>query len=78
MIFDRFINKFIEKHESELTEKWLLKQKIGDLFDFLSMKLSEEKKPIKFTIMYFDVKYTITCEPVEDFHEELKKYEGDS
>ena len=71
-IFDRFIRM---KNDGELSEKWLLNQKIEDLFDFMCMKLVENDRPVSMTIMYLDVKYTVTCEKVDDFHEELKKHD---
>lgn len=44
---------------------WLMKQPVGELTDYLAYKLKETGEPVAMTIMYLDVKYTITCEEVD-------------
>jgi hypothetical protein len=54
-------------------QEWLLNQKLDDLFDFLSYKTLEQKKPIKMVIQFLDMKYTITCEHTDELLKEMEK-----
>lgn len=69
------IDKLKNKTKGSPNEEWLMEQKVGDLFDYLAYKLMKEDKAVRLTIMYLDVKYTITCEGIDatEFAETLKE-----
>lgn len=49
--------------DDEDVAKWLMKQSLEEVTDYLAYKLTETEKPvITMTIMYLDVKFTISCE----------------
>jgi len=62
---------FIKKEDD--LETILSETKLGEIFDFMAMKLTENQKPVKITVCYLDMKYIITAELIDDFIEELKK-----
>ena len=70
-----FLDKFKSKPSffKKDMEEQIMDQKLGDICDWMADKLMENKKPVKMTICYLDVKYEISCERVEDFVEELRK-----
>ena len=70
----RNTENFSQEDKEDLQE-WLMKQTVGDLTDYLAYKLKETGKPVLMTIMYLDVKYTISCEEVDatDFVEAIKE-----
>ena len=62
--------KLFRSKKQDDIEDMLLGQTLQETFDFLHAKMDEKEMPVRLGIMYQDVLFKITCEPVTD---ELKK-----
>ena len=73
-VIDKLKRKTTGQNQEDM-ENWLMKQPVGDLIDYMAYKLHETEKPVQMTIIYLDVKFTITCEGIDatEFAEALKE-----
>ena len=70
------MNLFRKEKKSFDIEEQLLNTTLEEIFNMLHERMDEKDMPVKMGVMYQDVIFTISCDPVKDSETIKKEWVG--